>query len=100
MARLSTVERREGSACVTGSSGPDNKLPEISNIWVHLTAALPLLGTQEIRQTVGDPLHLLHLRVLHPAKMEDPSVGWGNLTGKRPMSPITSSREDTWRAGH
>lgn len=48
-----------------------------------LTAALPLLWTQEVGQTVGDPLHLLHLRVLHPTKMEDPSVSWRNLTDKR-----------------
>lgn len=76
------------------SQPADNKLLEISNIWVYLTAALPLLWTQEIRQTVGDPLHLLHLRVLHPTKMEDPSVSWRNLTDKRPMADITSSKED------
>lgn len=70
---------------------------EISNIWIYrdLTAALPLLWTQEIRQTVGDPLHLLHLRVLHPTKMEDPSVSWRNLTkDKRAITDIASSKED------
>lgn len=53
------------------------------------TAALLLLWTQEVLQAVGDPLHLLHLRVLHPTKMEDPSVGWGDLSHTHLVSDIT-----------
>lgn len=45
-----------------------------------LTAALPLLWTQEVLQTVGDPLHLLHLRVLHLTEVEDPPISWRDLT--------------------
>lgn len=42
--------------------------------------ALPLLWTQEALQTVGDPLHLLHLRVLHLTEVEDPPISWRDLT--------------------
>lgn len=45
-----------------------------------ITVAEVLLWTQEGLQTVGDALHLLHLRVLHLAKMEDPPICRRNLT--------------------
>lgn len=50
-------------------------------IWseVPLTVALLLLWTQEVLQTVGDPLHLLYLGVLYPTKVKDLPVGWRDL---------------------
>lgn len=95
-ASLNRDKRTEGSAHMTNPSG-SSKPRSINRSWWRsrsqhldgfrcvqdLTAALPLLWTQEIRQTVGDALHLLHLRVLHPTKMEDPSISGRNLTDER-----------------
>lgn len=47
------------------------------------TFALVLLRAQEVLQAVGDSLHLLHLRVVHSAKVEDPPVGWRDLMESR-----------------
>lgn len=97
-ASLNRDERTGGSTHVTKRSASLEPTTDDRSWWRStkfgstgvLTAVLLLLWTQEIRQTVGDPLHLLHLRVLHPPKMEDPSISWRNLTVKRTLRSISS----------
>lgn len=62
-------------------------------IWseVPLTVALLLLWTQEVLQTVSDPLHLLHLGVLYPTKVKDLPVGWRDLRKEKTQASETPS---------